>query len=164
MDDEHLGIVVSKNAEDSYLNFLQSIIRWSLRVLALLMALVVLLGVADVCWILYQKLWEEPAFLLNISDMFSVFGAFLAVLIAIEIYVNIVLYLKENTIHVRLVVATALMAISRKIIVFDYAYTTPMFVLASAFTVFALGITYYLLLLQIKPKEKKEVIEGPKEL
>jgi uncharacterized membrane protein (DUF373 family) len=156
VDDDHLGIVISHQAEDKFLGFLQSIIRWALRVLAFLMSLVILWGVADVCWILYQKMWEEPKFLLNINDMFSTFGAFLAVLIAIEIYVNIILYLKENVIHVRLVVATALMAISRKIIVFDYAYTTPMFVLASAATVFALGITYYLLLLQIKPKEEKD--------
>lgn len=160
MDDEHLGIEVSRHAEDRYLSFLQTLIRWALRVLAFLMAMVILWGVADVCWILYQKMLEEPKFLLNINDMFSIFGAFLAVLIGIEIYVNIILYLKENTIHVRLVVATALMAISRKIIVFDYAYTTPMFVQASALTVFALGITYYLLLLQIKPKDKK-VIEEP---
>lgn len=155
MDDDHLGIVISSQAEDRFLNVLQSLIRWALRVLALLMCMVILWGVADVCWILYQKMWEEPKFLLNINDMFSTFGAFLAVLIAIEIFVNIVLYLKENVIHVRLVVATALMAIARKIIVFDYAYITPMFVLASAATVFALGITYYLLLLQIKPTEKK---------
>jgi uncharacterized membrane protein (DUF373 family) len=160
MDDDHLVIAASSYAEDRYLSFLQAIIRWALRVLAFLMAMVILWGVADVCWILYQKMWEEPKFLLNINDMFSTFGAFLAVLIGIEIFVNIVLYLKENTIHVRLVVATALMAISRKVIVFDYAYTTPMFVLASALTVFALGITYYLLLLQIKPKEKK-VVEKP---
>lgn len=154
MDDDHLGIVISSQAEDRYLNFLQSLIRWALRVLAFLMAIVILWCVADVCWILYQKMWEEPKFLLDINDMFTTFGAFLAVLIAIEIYVNIILYLKENIIHVRLVVATALMAISRKIIVFDYTYTTPMFVVASALTVFALGITYYLLLLQIRPKEK----------
>lgn len=156
MDDDHLGIVISNQAEDRYLSILQSSIRWALRVLALLMTLVILWGVADVCWILYEKMWEEPKFLLDINDMFSTFGAFLAVLIAIEIFVNIVLYLKENVIHVRLVVATALMAISRKVIVFDYAYTTPMFVLASAATVFALGITYYLLLLQLKPHDKQD--------
>lgn len=160
MDDDHLGIVVSNHSEDRYLSFLQSLISWALRVLAFLMTMVILWCVADVFWVLYQKLWEEPKFLLDINDMFNTFGAFLAVLIAIEIYVNIILYLKENTIHVRLVVATALMAISRKIIVFDYAYTTPMFVLASAFVVLALGITYYLLLLQMKPK-KKSTIEKP---
>lgn len=159
MDDDHLAFAIQSHAEDRYINFLQSIIRWALRVLAFLMAMVVLWGVADVCYILYQKMWEEPKFLLDINDMFTTFGAFLAVLIGIEIFVNIVLYLKENTIHVRLVVATALMAISRKIIVFDYNLTNPMFVLASAFTVFALGITYYLLLLQIKPKEKKVIEE-----
>ncbi|GAB4238198.1 MAG: hypothetical protein Tsb0021_17960 [Chlamydiales bacterium] len=151
-DDEHLGITIAEQAEDKYLYFLHGIIRFALRILAFLMALVVLWGVADVVWLLYLTLLKEPKFLLEINDMFETFGAFLAVLIGIEIFVNIVLYLKENVIHVRLVVATALMAISRKIIVFDYAYIEPMFVFASAATVFALGITYYLFLLHLKTK------------
>ncbi len=48
-------------------------------------------------------------------------GAFMAVLIAIEIFVNIVSYLREDLIHVRIVLATALMAVARKVIILDYS-------------------------------------------
>jgi uncharacterized membrane protein (DUF373 family) len=83
--------------------------------------------------------------LLSISDILAIFGAFLAVLIAIEIFKNITLYLKTDVIPVRLVVATALMAISRKTIIFDFEKITPQYVVGTATVVLALGITYRLI-------------------
>jgi uncharacterized membrane protein (DUF373 family) len=46
-------------------------------------------------------------------------------LIAIEISINITLYLKTDVVPVRLVVATAPMAISRKLIIFDFEKIAP---------------------------------------
>jgi len=69
----------------------------------------------------------------------------LAVLIAIEIFVNITLYLRRDVIHVDLVIATALMAVARKVIVFDYEILGPSYVWATAAVVLALGITYWLI-------------------
>ncbi len=94
---------------------------------------------------LYQKLKTPPVFLLNISDILATFGAFLAVLIAIEIFINITLYIRNDVLPVNLVVATALMAISRKVIIFDFKELTPMYILATAAVVLALGITYWLI-------------------
>ncbi len=82
--------------------------------------------------------------LLNISDILATFGSFLAVLIAIEIFINISMYLSTNVIPVRLVVATALMAIARKVIIFDFEKVTPDYIYATAAVVLALGITYWL--------------------
>ena len=83
--------------------------------------------------------------LLNIGDILQTFGAFLAVLIAIEIFINITVYLREDVIHVRLVVATALMAVARKVIVFDYKEIEHEYVVATAAVVLALGVTYWLI-------------------
>lgn len=47
--------------------------------------------------------------------MLATFGAFIAVLIAIEILVNITAYLRNDVIQVKIVIATALMAIARKV-------------------------------------------------
>ena len=82
--------------------------------------------------------------LLNISDILQTFGAFLAVLIAIEIFINITVYLREDVIHVRLVIATALMAVARKVIVFDFKEISYEYVLATAAVILALGLTYRL--------------------
>ena len=48
--------------------------------------------------------------------MLATFGAFMAVLIAIEILINITIYLRDDVIHVKIVMATALMAIARKVL------------------------------------------------
>jgi len=86
---------------------------------------------------------EPPFLLLSINDILATFGAFLVVLIAIEIFINITLYLKTDVIPVKLVIATVLMAISRKVIIFDFDKVTPPFVLATAAV--APGITYWLI-------------------
>ncbi|GGY57591.1 hypothetical protein GCM10011297_32880 [Bacterioplanes sanyensis] len=130
--------------EDPLINGMHAIIRLAVRILAVLMVFVILWGIGDVIWVLYQKLSTPPVFLLSINDIFSTFGAFLAVLIAIEIFVNITLYLRDDVIHVKLVVATALMAISRKVIVLDYDKVSADYVYATALIVMALGVTYWL--------------------
>lgn len=58
------------------------------------MVLVIVWGIGDVIYVLYQRLTEPPFLLLQINDILATFGAFLAVLIAIEIFINISMYLK----------------------------------------------------------------------
>ena len=134
--------------EDPLIEFLHRTIRIAVKVLAVLMVLVIIWGIGDVVYVLYKRLMLPPVFLLSISDILATFGAFLAVLIAIEIFINITLYLRKDVIPVKLVIATALMAISRKVIIFDFKELTPMYILATAAVVMALGITYWLISLK----------------
>jgi uncharacterized membrane protein (DUF373 family) len=144
MDDEQLG-GLSIDDEDPFIRLLNRVIRIGVKTLAALMVLVILWGIGDVVWVLVQRLRQPPVLLLKINDILFLFGAILVVLIAIEIFLNITLYLREDVIHVRLVLATALMAIARKVIVFDYKEITPLYVFATASVVLSLGITYWLL-------------------
>jgi uncharacterized membrane protein (DUF373 family) len=130
--------------EDGLLRRLHGIIRMAVRILAILMVLVIIWGIGDVIYVLYKRLAQPPFLLLNISDILATFGAFLAVLIAIEIFINIRLYLGTGVIPVKLVVATALMAIARKVIVLDLDHITPDYVLAIAAVVLSLGVSYWL--------------------
>jgi uncharacterized membrane protein (DUF373 family) len=114
------------------------------RILAILMTLVILWGVVDVGYVLYEKLLEEPFLMLTISDILATFGAFMAVLIAIEIFVNINIYLREDVIHVKIVIATALMAIARKVIILDYSKISAEYVWATAGVVLAMSVAYWM--------------------
>lgn len=143
--DIEYGHTLDDAVEDPFIGFLHKIIRGAVRVLSALMVLVIVWGIGDVVYVLYQRLIAPPFMLLSISDILATFGAFLAVLIAIEIFINITLYLKTNVIPVKLVVATALMAISRKVIIFDFEQLVPMYIIATASVVVALGITYWLI-------------------
>ena len=130
---------------DKLINGLTRIIRLCVKTLAVLMVLVIMWGILDVVWVIYCHLMRPPIMILGISDILEVFGAFLAVLIAIEIFLNITLYLRDDIIHVKLVIATALMAIARKVIVFDYKEIGYMHVLATSAVIVALGLTYWLI-------------------
>ncbi|KAA8983356.1 MULTISPECIES: phosphate-starvation-inducible PsiE family protein [Gammaproteobacteria] len=130
---------------DPFFRGLHRVIRFAIRVLAVLMVAVILWGVGDVIYIIYDRLITPPFLLLDINDIFYTFGAFMAVLIAVEIFINIRLYLGTNVFPVQLVVATALMAIARKVIVLDFDTLTPMYLIGIAATTLALGITYWLL-------------------
>ena len=138
--------------EDALISFLHKVIKFAVKILAILMVIVIFWGVADVIYVLYHNLMEEPYMLLNISDIFKTFAAFLAVLIAIEIYQNIVLYLRTDVLPIKLVIATALMAIARKVIIIDFKDISPDYIFATAAVVLSLGITYYLV-------SKKEGLE-----
>jgi len=150
MDNEKESLVepghdLTKEHEDPFIEYLHRIIRFAVKVLAVLMVLVIVWGIGDVVYVLYQRITSPPYLLLSINDILATFGAFLAVLIAIEIFINISMYLKTDVIPVRLVVATALMAISRKVIIFDFEEITPPYILGSAAVILALGVTYWLI-------------------
>ena len=128
---------------DKFLWVLIRIIHVCLKVLGLLMIIVIISGVVDVAWTIYQKFTSEPHFILTINDILMTFGAFMVVLIAIEIFQNIILYLRDDVIHVKIVLATALMAIARKVIILDYDELEPMYVFATGVVLVATGIAYW---------------------
>ncbi len=132
------------NPREPLVQVLRTIVHMAVRVLAVLMTLVILWGVVDVVMVLYQNLNTEPYLMLTINDILALFGAFMAVLIAIEILINIIIYLRDDVIHVKIVMATALMAIARKVIIMDFAKITPDYVLAIAAVVLAMSVGYWL--------------------
>lgn len=123
---------------------LHTIIKWSVRIMAILMVFVIIMGVVDVAWTLYQKITTPPNYILTISDMLASFGAFMAVLIAIEIFINITVYLRDDVIHIKIVMATALMAIARKVIILDLEKVEPAYLWGIASVVLATSLGYWL--------------------
>ncbi|HPF59679.1 MAG TPA: phosphate-starvation-inducible PsiE family protein [Candidatus Competibacteraceae bacterium] len=130
--------------EEPLIHGLHIVIRFCVRILAVLITLVIMWSVADVAWVLSQRIMMPPVGLLNVNDILALFGTFMATLIAIEIFLNIVLYLRDDVLHVKLVLATALMAIARKVIVLDYKVLEPEYIWATAAVIFALSIGYWL--------------------
>ena len=142
--------------KDPLINYLQIIIRFAIRVLAILMTFVIIWGIGDVVYELFKRITASPFMLLNISDILATFGAFMAVLIAVEIFSNITMYLRQGVIHVKIVIATALMAISRKVIIFDYKVIEPQYVYATAAVILALSLGYWLTVAYC-PEENMEI-------
>lgn len=139
---------LGKPHDDPLIRRLTQVINYAVRVMAVLMTVVILYGVVDIIWIIYERLMSEPRMILKINDFFVIFGAFMVVLIAIEIFVNITVYLRDDVIHVNIVMATALMAVARKVITLDYSETTPEFVYGTAALVIAMSVGYWIVVIR----------------
>lgn len=133
-----------ENPKEPIVQLARKVIHVAVRLMSVLMTMVILWGVGDIIWVIYTKLMEPPRFMMTISDILATFGAFMAVLIAIEIFVNIVIYLREDVIHVKIVLATALMAIARKVIILDYNTISPDYIWATAGVTLATSIGYWM--------------------
>ncbi|MDO9238406.1 MAG: phosphate-starvation-inducible PsiE family protein [Methylicorpusculum sp.] len=136
---------LSLNEEDKFILFLHVMIRLAVKALAFLMMLTVIWCVVDVVIIMYKEILNESIITLGKSEILHVFGAFMIVLIAVEIFINITLYIRNDVIPVKMVVATALMAVARKIIVFDFTEVSALHVIGTGILVAALGSCYWLL-------------------
>jgi uncharacterized membrane protein (DUF373 family) len=136
---------LSLDEEDRLMNILHHTIRGAVKVLAVLMVFTILWGVVDVVYILYQQLLAPTFTTFSIRDIVPIFGSSLAPIVAMAIFVNITLYIRKDVIHVKLVMATAMMAMARKVIIFDFSKITPLFIFGTATVVLALGITYWLI-------------------
>jgi len=132
------------DSQDPVLNFLHGAIRIAVKILALLMVLVIYWSIADVLLVLYDRLVTPPMWLLNVEDILQTFSAFMVVLIAIEIFINIRLYLGTSVLPVQLVLATALMAVARKVIVLDLKIVKADQIIGIALVTMALGLSYWL--------------------
>ncbi|MBE9032034.1 phosphate-starvation-inducible PsiE family protein [filamentous cyanobacterium LEGE 11480] len=104
---------------------------------------------------LHQQIFAPPR--TNIADnpdqvkqfgrtLFTIFGLFLNVLIAIEILENITAYLQKHVLQVELVIVTSLIAVARKIIILDLEKTAGLDLAALACTIFALAAAYWVVL------------------
>ncbi len=104
------------------MNMIELVEKFEKFVYAALMALLMLVLIGslfDLVWLLYNALLFESPALLETHELIAVLGAFLLVLIGVELLDTIKAYFKENTIHVEIVVLLAIIAIARKVILLD---------------------------------------------
>jgi uncharacterized membrane protein (DUF373 family) len=87
--------------------------------LMVMLMVVLIAAMLDLTWLLVQGLWYTTPYLLEAHEMILVLGAFLLVLIGVELLDTIKAYFRENAIHVEIVVLLAIIAIARKVILLD---------------------------------------------
>lgn len=114
--------------------------------LLVMMSLVVLLATIELGWIIIKDIITPPLFLLEINELFEIFGLFMLVLIGIELLETIAkTYSSKNVNHAKIVMAVALIAIARKVIILDVENFSGQALLGIAAIILALSIGYYLM-------------------
>lgn len=116
-----------------------------IMVLIFLMFLVLITATIDLGLYLFRSIYNAEYFLMDFDALIDVFGAFLLVLIGIELLDTIKVYLRRNLVHVEVVVLVAIIALARKIVVLRIDEYSREMLLGLAAMITALAVAYYLI-------------------
>lgn len=152
MDEKEKGVIQVSN--DPLIAILSRYVVWSVKLLAVMMVIVIYWSMLDVVYHVYAQISLGTASFFNVNTLITTLGSFLAVLIAIEIFLNIIFYLKRDAVHVPLVLSTAVTAVARKVIIIDYSTANYLDLFALAAVIFALGLTYWLVAKEITAESR----------
>lgn len=114
------------------------------KVLSIGLIIVILAMVIDLAIVMvFSILTTSPGTFLG-QPVVDLFGLFLSVLIALEILENITAYIQNHVVQVELVIATALTAVGRKLIILDLTQVSGVTLIGLAIAIFALAISYWI--------------------
>ncbi|NEP76929.1 MAG: phosphate-starvation-inducible PsiE family protein [Okeania sp. SIO3C4] len=130
--------------EDIFLTLIENIEVIISKILSLALIGVILFAVFDVIVFIFQELFfrSNPLFK---ETLFEIFGLFLNILIALEILENVTAYLRKHVFQVELVIATSLIAVARKIIIFDIDKKTGEDLIGLGFAILSLSISLWII-------------------
>jgi len=125
-------------------DFVKKLERVMMAVLMAMMAVVLVLAIADLAWELIKDAFTPPILLLEVDELLRVFGTFLLVLIGIELLETLRAYAAHRELRAEIILLVAIIALARKIIILDVKGLSGSSLLGIAAILVALGITYHL--------------------
>lgn len=114
-------------------------------ILLVLLFVIISLAVITLVATIAAFIVTPPVLLLTGEELLELFGAFLLVLLSLEFFESIKIYLRETKIPYELVVVIAITAIARKVIVLDFDTASDLHLIGLGVVVLALAAAYYLL-------------------
>ena len=129
----------------------------------ILLSAVLMFALIDVGYEIVKQVKDPPLFIISADNLMQLLSLILIIVIGLELLETVKAYLKEDTIHVELVVMVAIIALARKVIVWDYSKYTHMELIAVAITLLALSGSYLMLkktgIARIRLKKKNKTME-----
>ena len=132
------------NEDENFLKLVGWVETIVAKVLSLALMVIVLVSLGDLVIYLTKYLFSEQAANFFNKTLIELFGLFLNILIALELLENITAYLKKHVVHVELVLVTSLIAVARKIIIFDSTKKGSDDLIALGIAILCLSIGYIL--------------------
>lgn len=116
-----------------------------ISIIIFLLAFVLILATVELIYVIIKDVISPPLFLLELDELLEIFGVFMLVIIGIELFESIIkTYLREDVDHVKVVLAVAMIAIARKVIILDIKEVSSLTMLGIAAIILALSVGYYL--------------------
>ncbi len=126
----------------SLIKYIERFLIWGVL---LVMSILLILAFVDVAWEIKEKIIASPMFIIDASGLMDLFSLFLVLLIGLELLETVKAYLKEDIVHVEFIILVAIIAIARKVIVWDFAKYKTNELIGLAIMITALGVTYFLI-------------------
>jgi uncharacterized membrane protein (DUF373 family) len=111
--------------------------------LIIMMGSILVLATIELGYYLAHSIIKSDYLLLDLDSLMDLFGVFLLVLIGIELLDTIKVYLKENVVHVEVVVLVAIIALARKVVVLKLEEWDGLMIGGLGLLIVALAVTYY---------------------
>ncbi|HVG59386.1 MAG TPA: phosphate-starvation-inducible PsiE family protein [Hyalangium sp.] len=108
-----------------------------------LLMVVVALTTLELGWLVARDLRTVNGLLLDVDEMFELFGFFLLVLIGMELLVTLKAFLYDKIIHVEVVLEVSLIAAAQKIIVLNTSQLGAANLLSLAVLILALAAAFW---------------------
>lgn len=110
------------------------------------MALVLVLATLDLLWLIVKDIIDS-GLLLKVDQLLEIFGLFMLVLIGVELFESVFKsYLQqEHALRVELVIAVAIIAVSRKVIILDWNEYESSTMFAAAALIISLCAGFFLM-------------------
>lgn len=127
------------------LTLIKNIEKVIIATLVIILAIILLLSTADVVFSIGSEVIKSPSFLIEADNLMTIFSSILIVIIGLELLETIKAYLKEDVVHVELVVLVAIIALGRKVIIWDFNKYTINEMIALSLMLIALSLVYFLI-------------------
>jgi len=108
-------------------------------------SVILIFAFIDIVYVIYQHLFAPPIFIINAKGLMNLFSLLLLLLIGLELFETVRAYLKEDIVHVEFIVLVAIIAIARKVIIWDFEQYNTQELISLAVMILALGIAYFLI-------------------
>ncbi|BDX38547.1 hypothetical protein CYCD_19020 [Tenuifilaceae bacterium CYCD] len=120
----------------------------------IIISILLVVAILDVIIQLYNGITDNSLTEFIKTQFTQLIGLFLTILIGVELLEAVKAFLKEEMVHVEIVVLVAIIAISRKVIVWEISSIGYMELIALALMLLALAATYWVIKICYKKQSK----------
>lgn len=110
-----------------------------------MMSLILISATLELVYTLFTDFYNNETLLISLNTLMDSFGGFLLILIGIELLETIKVYLKQNIVHVEVVVLVAIIALARKIVIINIEEVPVNTTIGMALLIISLAVAYFLI-------------------
>jgi uncharacterized membrane protein (DUF373 family) len=135
------------NEIDKILSITNIVKKWMTVVVLILMLFIVFASVIELAVVLFHEFTDETngILLLDIDELFTIFGFVFIILIGFELLDSVEMYFRKNIIHAEVVLLIAVIAVTRKVILLDLEKYDPIAIIGLSLIILSLGGCYFLI-------------------